>query len=205
MGSKEFELFYKSVQSTTTTFNKLLNNSKVNNSKIILSEYVRGFDVDRPKNGAYFEAISKTISMQKNTEEFIRLYKIDVARGWFPRGTTADDVFSHEIGHAVSMSKIKNKLDYLIEIGKLNKIVDKALMELYGRKEGKGFSNEEKAMLIKSGLSEYATKNSAETIAEAFAEYSRFGINARPLAKAILQEWQKTLSEYEQKLFQIKK
>ncbi|MDR3216997.1 MAG: hypothetical protein LBT55_06240 [Clostridiaceae bacterium] len=70
-------------------------------------------------------------------------------RGFWPRGcNSADSVFYHEIGHL---------LDFMFELSEAPEI-----LRYYNRlTEGQ----------IKSGLSEYATHNMREFIAEAFAEY----------------------------------
>lgn len=85
----------------------------------------------------------------KDADELKRLVERDVATGYHPVGTgVTRSVVDHELGHA---------LDYLLDIRQ-----DPEFLQHYYRLSSQGVS---------ARVSRYATKNSAEFIAEAWAEY----------------------------------
>lgn len=99
-------------------------------------------------------------------------YELGVKQGQNPKGTTYKDIATHEMGHVVSFEIIKKinknnikamKFDYDNNVT-TNNIVEKAFDNL------KIYDTIKKEKIRKS-ISNYALKDSSETIGEAFADY----------------------------------
>ena len=89
----------------------------------------------------------------------------DVKSKWHPLGhETLKAVFDHELGHEIDrLLGLRNHTEFL---------------KIYNEERAKGDTN------IAENLSRYATKNSAEFVAEAWSEYLN-NENPRPIAVAI--------------------
>lgn len=89
----------------------------------------------------------------------------DVKAKWHPVGCdTLKSVFDHELGHEIDrLLGVRSNADFL---------------KLYGEEKAKGKQS------VKESLSDYANKNSAEFIAEAWSEYLN-NEKPRPIAAAV--------------------
>lgn len=111
-----------------------------------------------------------------------QLYEHDIATGWHPKGTTAESIVTHEIGHAVdgllaregvlggvaadgsyrcASSSMRNTI--MKRVAKKDPVIQQ-MFDVWGGKDGMG-------MAVHDYVSEYATKNPQEWFAECFAEY----------------------------------
>ena len=121
-----------------------------------------------------------------------------VKRGWWPKNTSATSIGAHETGHAVEGLLIKISGKYPDRIDQVfawnysyeaTSIVDEAVANILKTPFGQGKT---RAQLV-DALSGYATKNNAETMAEAFADFTANGANANPLSAEI---YKITLNKY---------
>lgn len=123
------------------------------------------------------------------------LYEKDVKTGFHPRRTSWESVFTHEIGHQIStMASIKKYYDPSSGIP----------LWLQERELEKKFCQEVKRRTLKKAglragnvrevLSDYASENSQEFFAEAFAEYMD-SPNPRPISKAFGEVIEEMLNE----------
>ena len=122
------------------------------------------------------------------------VYDITVQRGFHPKNTTSDDIAWHEYGHMLVNKAIWNdksvtdKIKAWNGVSYVNTIVKNAYMSINNGKYSRSGLKE-----AKKGISGYATKNSHETIAEAYADYHRNGNRANKFSIAIIEELKKKL------------
>lgn len=104
-------------------------------------------------------------------------YEHDILTGWHPRGTTAESIVTHEIGHAID--------GYLKASGNLSEHLSSTwrpeVMKTCGFE----------VVDVETQVSRYASKNAKEWWAECFAEYIT-SANPRPVAA----EFGRRLEEY---------
>lgn len=147
---------------------------------------IAGFSTDEPfsepgifaegrKVIAAYDPFMQCIHLNPNyfgdKEKFEAVYKESIEKGFHPEGTDYRAMVIHEIGHALDHyygQELNNGSDISINMRRSH---DKMGIT-------KGYLG------IKEGLSEYATVNSGEYLAEGFAEYIN-SPNPRPIAKAI--------------------
>ena len=124
-----------------------------------------------------------------------------VKKKWWVDNTTAATIGSHETGHAVEglLIQTSGKYTYRFEqVEAWNKgteakqIVSQAVKNVKKTPYGKG---KLKAELIK-GISQYATSDDSETLAEAFADVMGNGTNANPLSQEIFRLTKETYGNY---------
>lgn len=141
----------------------------------------------------------------KDWISLVRQYEEDVISGWHPRGTTAESIITHELGHAI---------DYLLAdegiLGGFTKsgefrtassslkttIMNRAAkvdpnvadyFNIWGSKEGMSYA-------VNDLVSQYATKNNKEWFAECFAEYIT-SANPRTVATEFGKELERLISK----------
>lgn len=116
-------------------------------------------------------------------------YNNDVKSGWHPKGTTAESIVVHELGHAID--GLLSKEDVL---GKgtsvLGKKVSSYLKPTIMHRCGLTSSSYD----VGHNVSEYATKNPAEWLAECFAEYIT-SASPRPVATELGKELEKLIGK----------
>lgn len=136
-----------------------------------------------------------------------RGYEQDVISGWHPRGTTAESIVTHEIGHAVDGLLAKKgvlggytksgefryasssmKTTVMKRAAKKDEVLGQ-IFEIWGNKEGMN-------MVVHDYVSGYATKNPQEWFAECFAEYIT-SANPRVVAEEFGKELEKLLAKLE--------
>ena len=134
-------------------------------------------------------------------------YEYDVLSGWHPRGTTAESIVTHEIGHAIDgllaregvLGGITAKGEYRYASSTMRNTIMKRvakkdpvmqqMFDIWGGKEGM-------SMAVHDYVSEYATKNPQEWFAECFAEYIT-SANPRAVATEFGKELEKLLDKLE--------
>lgn len=116
----------------------------------------------------------------KKIEEFAKVCEKDARQRWHPKGTTWEDTFIHEFGHALHNDLFGVNVD-----AELNKIRKKVVMKITDKKYSEVDADFVKGY-IRHELSEYGAKNSKETFAEAFSDYITNGDNATEFAKEFM-------------------
>jgi SPP1 gp7 family putative phage head morphogenesis protein len=116
-----------------------------------------------------------------NFAELVKSYDHDVATGWHPRGTTAESIIIHELGHAVD--------GLLTDVGALGAGGHFSPSGKYTYNTTSKYLRAKVAMStgtkvadMGSAVSEYASCNEKEWFAECFAEYLT-SASPRPVAK----------------------
>lgn len=120
----------------------------------------------------------------KNVEIIKKIYTKDLTRSYHPEGTDVDAIILHEMGHFVEYSLAAHEaisLKDMLNILKKRKISMKLKKETL--KTLKLADDEE---IITKVLSRYATLNSSEFMAEAFAE-ALGSPNPRLVAKTFIE------------------
>jgi len=142
-----------------------------------------------------------------NWRRIMEHYEHDVLSGWHPRGTTAESIVTHEIGHAIDgllaregvLGGITAKGEYRYASSTMRNTIMKRvakrdpvmqqMFDIWGGKEGM-------SMAVHDYVSEYATKNPQEWFAECFAEYIT-SANPRAVAAEFGKELEKLLNKLE--------
>ena len=139
-----------------------------------------------------------------NWASISRRYEKDVISGWHPRGTTAEAIVTHELGHAVDSLLAREGIlggmtasgEYRYASSSLKSTIMKraskkdpvigGIFEVWGTgKDGMSFA-------VGDHVSRYATKNNKEWFAECFAEYIT-SAKPRPVAAEFGKELEKLL------------
>lgn len=125
-----------------------------------------------------------------NWSKVEKSYEHDVIIGWHPKGTTAESIVTHEIGHAID--GLLSKMDVMGKGTSVyhGKKVSSYLKPLIMHKCGLTSS----AYDVSHNVSKYATKNPAEWFAECFAEYIT-SANPRPVAMELGKELEKLIGK----------
>ena len=160
----------------------ILNNVNIK-YKVINVNDASAMAVQPTKSGEYILEINKKIFNRNIKNIYAQGTKIHQN----PNGTTYKDIATHEMGHIVSFEILRKRnknninsmlFDYDNEIT-TNYIVEKAFDNL------KVYDIIKKEKLIRN-ISNYALKNSSETIGEAFADYYCNKKKAEVLSKEIV-------------------
>lgn len=162
--------------------------STVNSIKSVLDRYPTtkdafgGFTTDESDPGdfaddkgtmALFHGQTKIIHLNPkyygNKEEFEKKYAESVEKTFHPKGTTADSVVVHEMGHAIDQYTTSKTIDRAKVMwngdGVSSRIWNNAIDK--GRKTGNIMTGKS----VREELSGYASKNAKEYLAEGFCEY----------------------------------
>ena len=123
--------------------------------------------------------------------EFKRKFKNDVDLGWHPLGTSDADVIPHEVGHMIERALIEAKnpgtdfydMSYKTSLWENCTYADQIITEACKVVGGGGYYSE---YLIVNDVSEYATRNRSETLAECVSDYFCNGSDANPLSVAVV-------------------
>lgn len=112
--------------------------------------------------------------------------------GWWPKNTTISSLGTHEAAHAIefyldmnspSYSNFAERMIAWRDCTEAKAIVSEACKAVKNTEHGKGMLNKQ---LIKE-ISEYATSNASEALAESYADVYINGTNASPLAQKIVE------------------
>ena len=124
-----------------------------------------------------------------------------VKSGWWPPNTTAASIGAHETGHGVEAVLIRTSGKYATRIDQVfawnysyeaRDIVNEAVSNVMATSYGQGKTRDQ----LINAISSYATKNNAETMAEAFADVNANAVNANPLSQEIYKVTQKKYADY---------
>lgn len=137
-----------------------------------------------------------------------RQYEQDVLSGWHCKGTTAESIVTHEIGHAIDgllaregvLGGITAKGEYryasstmrntiMKRVAKKDPVIQQ-MFDIWGGKDGM-------SMAVHDYVSEYATKNPQEWFAECFAEYIT-SANPRTVATEFGKELEKLVGRLDE-------
>ena len=133
-----------------------------------------------------------------------KMYEKDVVSGWHPKGTTAESVVTHEVGHAIDgllaregiLGGVTSSGEYRYASSSMrSKIMKRAAKGnpmLESWLESKVWGKEGMYYAVSDTVSEYATKNPQEWFAECFAEYIT-SANPRVVATEFGKELEKLL------------
>lgn len=180
-------------------------------------EYISGFGFERYAKDYSVLGWTYTFGDAKvylNSDRFndiervSRAYESSVLRGYHPKGTTYQDVITHEAGHRIGTAINEKFNSTRIDVdGKQysgmdafsmyvkskpqDHLVDLAIKNVKNTEYGKGKS----ATQLRGSISQYALKNKRETIAEAYADYWANKGNANPLSIEIVKQARKYLGE----------
>lgn len=142
-----------------------------------------------------------------NWKKIEKAYEDDVLSGFHPKGTTAESIITHEIGHAIdgllAREGIKGGVaadgSYRYPSSTMRNIVMKRIakrdetvrhyLEDIGGKDGMSYA-------VRHSVSKYATKNPQEWFAECFAEYIT-SANPRVVATEFGKELEKLVGRIE--------
>ncbi|MGL5712240.1 MAG: minor capsid protein [Paraclostridium sp.] len=113
---------------------------------------------------------------KKFTEDYIR----DAKQKWHPKGTTWEDTFIHEFGHALHFDLYRPGFNE--DVKALKNIRKQAIANITGKKKSELTETVIKDYL-KFNLCEYGSKTQYETFAEAFSDYITNGENANEFSK----------------------
>lgn len=172
-------------------------------AKSIASSYQRVFDRYPQLKGKFNAPNAQPVGMDNNTyawcytttggqvqvnpkrynnwSKIFESYESDVASGWHPKGTTAESIIIHELGHAVDGLLAEQKIlggftssgEYRLASSSLKQtIMNRAAKIDPDIADDMDFDRRFKANLaVRHHVSRYATKNGKEWFAECFAEY----------------------------------
>lgn len=113
-------------------------------------------------------------------------YESDVRTHWHPTGTDYYGLFIHEFGHVVDNTY--TQMDRWVNFSMSN-IQERAWNK--AKKSGDYVDKTE----WKDSISSYATKNNAETWAEAWCDYIQNGANATEASKLVVAEFKKEIEK----------
>lgn len=128
-----------------------------------------------------------------NEKALNAMYEKTVADGFHPKGTTAKDIVTHEMGHVIVKGLIQKKYsgDPVAQAkawrgSKFSgDIVRQAAKQVQQNYKAYGFDKKPTQESLRAAVSGYAIKNYHETIAESWADYHANGNNSQPLSRAI--------------------
>lgn len=159
---------------------------------------------DRVKATGQYGVLASTNGTELNVnptyfydrETMNKVYQMCVDRGFHPKNTTGDDIVWHEYGHMLVHRAIEKdpKIKAVDKISAWNNqtyagnIVKRAFTKYNG-----GKYDRKAIATARMNISEYATKNWHETIAEAYADYHRNGKKANKFSIAICEELNKLI------------
>ena len=172
-----------------------------------LNGYVRGFESGAMKAYAYYgqkletdkfyNCLKVSTTNTNSLKDLIAMYERDLSKNFHPKGTTWEDIIVHEYGHIIeaylgakrvgvnnpkwnmSIEDARASFKYL-KTGKISKeIIEEAFKNLNIKTAKDKFN-------ITSELSKYATQDTREFLAEAFADAMRNGDNAQDISKEII-------------------
>lgn len=122
-----------------------------------------------------------------NWNNITRQYEQDVMSGWHPKGTTAESIVTHEVGHAIDgllaregvLGGITATGEYRYASSTMRNTImkraakkDEKIAEYWEAKDWSGKADKHcQSYAIEKYVSRYATKNPQEWFAECFAEY----------------------------------
>lgn len=145
---------------------------------------------------ASMKAVDGTLTLYNNhyNENLYKAYAWDVKQSWHPEGTTADAIFSHELGHRLDYlltSKHYSGL-YMAKFDYMDQKLAKQLVKdaVTAAKKSTGIQNGSMGNWMNT-ISGYASSKKDgkymyhETIAEAVADYAQNKQKAKPLSKEI--------------------
>jgi len=132
-----------------------------------------------------------------NIEEAKKIYAYGLSKGYYPEGTNWTNAGVHELGHVAHGVIAKNNPsnDYLFQAAidfNDNSTAKRIVAEAWNNVK-KEYPKGTKVVYARRGISEYAGKNDAETIAEAFSDVFRNKDNAKPLSLEIVRLLKKEL------------
>lgn len=145
-------------------------------------------------------------NMFNDWQKISRSYERDVRSGWHPKGTTAESIITHEIGHAIDgLLAREGVLGGYTKSGEFrhassslrSTIMKRASKEDESIKDYLDFKYDKKwgmEKAVRDNVSEYATKNPREWFAEAFAEYIT-SANPRIVARELGKELEKLMEK----------
>ena len=143
-----------------------------------------------------------------NWSKVQRQYEHDVEVGWHPKGTTAESIVTHEIGHAIdgllAREGIKGGITASGQYRYASSTLRNTIMKRAAKKDEQlglffelwGTDKEAMYSAVLDNVSEYATKNPQEWFAECFAEYIT-SANPRIVASELGKELEKLLKKLE--------
>lgn len=178
-------------------------------------DYIEGFGFERASDYStlgwtYTFGRSKVYlnsSRFNDIEKVKSAYESSVASGFHPKGTTYQDVITHEAGHRIG-SAINEKFNrtgidvdgksygyydafsMYMKAKPQDHLVDLAIKNVKKTAYGKGKT----VTQLRGAISRYALKNKRETIAEAYADYWANKENANPLSIEIVKQARKYLN-----------
>lgn len=123
--------------------------------------------------------------------EYIQMeYEQDLKVGYHPKGTTYRDLLVHEMGHVIERELVARRYpDNNLERSRAMKdgvISGEILKEAYNNLKSDPQYKKSTMKGLRKEISEYALKNSKETLAEALADWHANGDEAKPLSKEII-------------------
>lgn len=130
-------------------------------------------------------------------DQLEQVYAATVTAEYHPKGTTANDIISHELNHNMYRNIINKEFGFWAgaEWGAARywskKSAAKDIVKQAIQDAGIKGAMQNVAMTI----SEYAAKSPVETLAEAWADFKRNGTNANPVSQAIAKIMQDKLNK----------
>lgn len=133
-------------------------------------------------------------------QSLVRSYERDVNINWHPKGTTAESIVTHEIGHAIDGLLAREKVlggitssgEYRYASSSLKTTIMKRAAKIDTDVEGAmAFSNK---WGVEANVSRYASKNAQEWFAECFAEYIT-SANPRTVARLFGEELERLVEK----------
>ena len=195
-------------------------------AKSIASTYQRLFDRYPQLKGHFNPPDAHPIGMDKNTYAWcytrnggkvqvnprhygkwsgiVKSYEDDVISGWHPKGTTAESIIMHELGHAVdgliAQQRILGGYTSSGEFRLASSSLKQTIMNRAAKKDPEiakdlAFDRQFKfSSAVRNHVSRYGAKNSKEWFAECFAEYLT-SANPRTVATEFGLELEKLLEK----------
>lgn len=125
----------------------------------------------------------------------VAAYERDVSSGWHPKGTTAESIIIHEIGHAVDGLLARERILGGYTSNYEFRMASSSLKQTIMNRAYKIDSNiRNTPYSISNNLSQYATENNKEWFAECFAEYLT-SANPRTIATEFGKELERLLGK----------
>lgn len=143
--------------------------------------------------GLYGDVTLSDHYFAKTEAQLNQTYDRSTKSGFHPAGTTKADIATHEMGHVLEAALVWKMVPGNSYWDRINRatawkkctyaaqVVSEACKAAKKTSAGKGMKN---AQLI-SAVSQYATMNKSETLAECVADYTANGTNAKPLSVAV--------------------
>lgn len=133
-------------------------------------------------------------------QSIVRSYENDVATNWHPKGTTAESIVTHEIGHAIDGLLARERVLGGVTSSGEYRYASSSLRATIMKRAAKIDPDVEGAMAwdikwgVESSVSRYASKNPQEWFAECFAEYIT-SANPRTVATEFGKELERLLEK----------